>query len=224
MKKAIIIVAAGTGSRMGGKVPKQYLQLHGRPIIIHTLEKFRRFDPEIKLIVVLAPAHRDLWAGMEASYEIARDCMLAMGGSSRYESVKNGLAPIDQDMLVGIHDAVRPLVSQDTIMRCYDAAYREGSGIPVLEMDESVRIQDGKGTYRQVDRSRIKRVQTPQVFRAESIKKAYQQNIRKDFTDDASVYETLYGPVYLVEGNRENIKITTPLDLQLASLLITAPG
>jgi len=112
MKKAVIIVAAGSGSRMGGELPKQYLELRGKPVLIHTLEKFQTFDREIKIVVVLAPAHRELWDRMAASYEIARGLTLALGGASRYDSVKNGLIHVDKASLVGIHDAVRPLVSQ----------------------------------------------------------------------------------------------------------------
>lgn len=223
MKKAVIIVAAGSGSRMGGKVPKQYLELHGKPVIIHTLEIFLRFDPEIKIIVVLAPGHRELWERTAASFRITDGFILASGGPTRYESVKSGLAHVDQEDLVGIHDAVRPLVSQDTLQRCYDAADRDGSGVPVIEMDETVRIYDDLGESRQLDRSRLRRVQTPQVFRSDRIKEAYLQTPGQDFTDDASVYETIFGPVTLVEGNRENIKITTPRDLQLAGLLMASP-
>ena len=220
MKKAVIIVAAGSGSRMGGELPKQYLELRDKPILIHTLERFLSFDPEMKVVVVLAPAHRELWDRMAASYEIARGLTLALGGASRYDSVKNGLTHVDQASLVGIHDAVRPLVSQDTLTRCYDAALRKGSGIPVIEMDESVRKLDRQGGSSHMDRSSLKRVQTPQAFRSERIKQAYQQPYSNIFTDDASVYETVYGAPTLVEGNRENIKITTPTDMNLAKLLI----
>lgn len=224
MKKAVIIVAAGSGTRMGREIPKQYLQLQGKPIIIHTLERFRLYDPKIKIIIVVAPGHMEVWDRVAASYETARGLILAQGGATRYESVKKGLKHVDQEELVGIHDAVRPLVSQETLTRCFDAAWREGSGIPVLEMDESVRILDEKGDSSHLDRSMLRRVQTPQVFRSDRIKKAYRQSYHADFTDDASVYETLYGRVALVEGNRENIKITTPLDLELAIQLMAPPG
>jgi len=220
MKKAVIIVAAGSGSRMGGELPKQYLQLKGKPLIIHSLERFQRFDPEMKVVMVLAQAHQELWEQLSSTYEIARAVVLAQGGASRYESVKNGLSNVDRASLLGIHDAVRPLVSQDTLARCYDAALRKGSGIPVLEMDESVRIMDQQGGSAHMDRSSLRRVQTPQVFRSDRIIQAYQQPYKSTFTDDASVYETVYGTLTLVEGNRENIKITTPTDMQLARLLI----
>jgi 2-C-methyl-D-erythritol 4-phosphate cytidylyltransferase len=220
MNRAVIIVAAGSGSRMGGDLPKQYLKLREKPLIIHTLERFQNFDPEMKVVVVLALAHRELWEDIAKSYEIAGGLTIVMGGAKRYDSVNNGLSRVDKASLVGIHDAVRPLVSQDTLARCYDAALRKGSGIPVIEMDESVRVLDKEGGSVPMDRSGLRRVQTPQVFRSERIKKAYQQPYKNTFTDDASVYETVYGAPSLVDGNRENIKITTPTDMKLAGLLI----
>jgi 2-C-methyl-D-erythritol 4-phosphate cytidylyltransferase len=220
MKKAVIIVAAGSGTRMGGKLPKQYLSLQGRPLILHTLEKFLLFDPQIRIIVVLAEAHRVLWDQLAASRDFAAGISLVHGGDTRYDSVKNGLNLIGEEMITGIHDAVRPLVSLDTLKRTYDAAAREGSGIPVIEMDDSVRILDTKGASAQLDRALLKRVQTPQVFRSDRIKQAYQQSYNSAFTDDASVYESVFGQVTLVEGNRENIKITTPTDMKLASFFI----
>jgi len=223
MKKAVIVVAAGSGSRMGGQIPKQFLRLQGKPLIIHTLEKFRKFDPEMKMVVVLAPAHRKLWEEVAASYDICNGLLLADGGDRRFSSVKNGLALITEEGLLGIHDAVRPLVSMDTLARTYDSALREGSGIPVMEMEESVRMLLAGGTSSHMDRSKLRKVQTPQVFRSEQIKEAYKQAYSPTFTDDASVYESLHGKLSLVEGNRENIKITTPTDMSLASLLIASP-
>jgi len=223
MKKAVILVAAGSGSRMGGELPKQYLTLKGKPLIVHTLEKFLRFDPEMKVVVVLAPAHRELWEEVAASYNQCKDLVLAEGGATRYDSVKNGLIHIMEEGLIGIHDAVRPLVSQDTLCRTFESALKDGSGIPVIEMEESVRRLKARGASAHMDRSILRKVQTPQVFRSEQIKEAYKQAYRPAFTDDASVYESLYGSVRLVEGNRENIKITTPTDMQLASLLIASP-
>lgn len=223
MKKAVIIVAAGSGSRMGGELPKQYLTLQGKSLIIHVMERFYDYDPEMKLVVVLSTAHKELWERIVASHALTRGITTVEGGASRYESVKNGLKVIDRETLVGIHDAARPLVSQDTLIRCYDSALRKGSGIPVVDMDDSVRMIDARGDSVHMDRSSLKRVQTPQVFRSDQIKRAYEQSRTTDHTDDASVYETLYGPVSLVEGNRENIKITTSKDLLLAGLLIAPP-
>jgi len=220
MKRAVIIVAAGSGRRMGGGLPKQFLLIQGKPLIIHTLEKFLRFDPRIKVVVVLAEEHRKIWDQLAESFKITEGVTLVNGGDTRFDSVKNGLEMIEEGIITGIHDAVRPLVSLDTLVRSFDAAVREGSGIPVIEMEESVRILDENGTSSRMDRTMLRRVQTPQVFRSERIKQAYLQANSRIFTDDASVYESVYGPVTLVEGNRENIKITTPTDMKLASLLI----
>lgn len=224
MKRAVIIVAAGTGSRMGPGIPKQYLQLGNKPVIIHTLEKFLSFDPEILPIVVMGPDHQEHWDRLAESFKVARGIKLVSGGDTRYDSVKNGLDHVQEDVLVGIHDAVRPLVGLDTLVRCYDSAEKHGSGIPVIEMIETVRILDGSGKSRHLDRSGLRIVQTPQVFRSKRIIEAYRAPYTLAFTDDASVYESSFGEVSLVEGNRENIKITTPQDLQLAHLLMASPG
>ena len=220
MKRAVIIVAAGLGNRMGGQIPKQFLDLAGKPLIVHTLERFLLFDPEMKMVVVLSSEGRHLWEQAVHSHKIAKGIILAEGGANRFDSVKNGLSHLEKGLITGIHDAVRPFVSQATLARTYDAAFREGSGIPVLEMDETVRMIKPQGGSPPMDRPMLRRVQTPQVFRSEQIKQAYQQAYDPAFTDDASVYEPVFGQLTLVEGNRENIKITTPLDMQLASLLM----
>lgn len=220
MKRAAVIVAAGSGRRMGLELPKQYLELLGKPILIHTLERFRLFDPEMHVIVVLAGEHQKFWERVCASYEIASQVSLVLGGATRYDSVKQGLNSVDEAIVTGIHDAVRPLVSLGTLERTYDVASREGSGIPVIEMDDSVRIQDPDGGSAPMDRSRLLRVQTPQVFQTDKIKQAYRQSRNTAFTDDATVYESVFGRVCLVEGNRENIKITGPADMKLAALLM----
>ena len=201
-------------------MPKQFLQIDGKPILVHTLDRFRHFDPGMEIVMVLAPAQIKWWEELAASYGFSRELILTEGGPTRFDSVKNGLKQVDPDMLVGIHDAVRPLVSLGTLERSYNAALREGSGVPVIEMNESVRILDSRSGSAHMDRSRLRIVQTPQVFRSERIKQAYLQPYDPSFTDDASVYESVFGTVTLVEGNRENIKITTPLDLRLASLLM----
>jgi 2-C-methyl-D-erythritol 4-phosphate cytidylyltransferase len=220
MKQAVVLVAGGAGHRMGGSLPKQYLELAGKPLIIHTLERFLHFDPEIKIILVVAAGHLNLWNEVSAQYDWASRIKVAHGGATRYESVKNGLQQIGDGWIVGIHDAVRPLVSQETLQRCYATAASNGSAIPVIEMDESVRMVDDHGKSSPVDRSRLKRVQTPQVFKSEMISEAYRQICDPSLTDDASVFESLYNQVTLVEGNRQNIKITTPIDMELAFLLI----
>lgn len=220
MKRALVVVAGGAGLRMGGEIPKQYLKLAGKPIIVHVLERFLRFDPLMELVVVMASSHREYWDQIQESFPRAKGVKLTEGGESRYDSVKNGLKQIEDQRVVGIHDAVRPLVSVSTLDRCYASALEHGSGIPVIDMEDSVRILNENEGSRRIDRTLLRRVQTPQVFLSGKIKKAYEQFNDPSFTDDASVYESMYGEVTLVEGNRENIKITTPADMKLAEGLI----
>jgi 2-C-methyl-D-erythritol 4-phosphate cytidylyltransferase len=220
MRKAVIIVAGGSGIRMGGDRPKQYQELAGMPLIVHSLQKFLRFDPGMGVVVVLAPSHRGYWEEIAEKHALPSGIALAQGGASRFESVRNGLALVEEDLVVGIHDAVRPLVSRGTLERTYQAAIIKGSGIPVIQMDDSVRMLQGTKGSTVVDRSLLRRVQTPQVFQSTQIKEAYRRYTDPQVTDDARVYESQFGQVNLVEGNRENIKITTPADLVMAGSLI----
>lgn len=220
MKKGVIIVAGGSGHRMGGHIPKQYLDLEGKPVIVRTLDRFFDFDPQIKIVLVLAPGHMELWNTISKNYNYGSGIDVTQGGESRYRSVKKGLKLMGDGLLLGIHDAVRPLVSRHTLKQCYEIAAKNGSCIPVTDMDETVRMVREQGHSEHLDRSILRRVQTPQVFKSELIRKAYDQPYKPSFTDDASVFESIYGEVSMVEGNRENIKITTPIDLQLAALLI----
>ena len=220
MRKAAIIVAAGTGARMGGARPKQYLELEGLPLIVHSLRKFLSFDATMEVVMVLAPAHGEYWKEIHKRHALPGGIKLAQGGASRHESVRNGLDLVEEGWVVGIHDAVRPLVSRGTLERTYESAVTHGSGIPVIPLDDSIRMLQGADGSAAVDRSLLRRVQTPQVFQSTLIKEAYRQNQDPEATDDAGVYESLYGFVNLVEGNRENIKITTPSDLVMAGSLI----
>ena len=220
MKRALVLVAAGSGSRMGGTLPKQYLVLEGKPILVHTLDKFLSFDPDMEVVVVVAEKHRPLWRSMVTPHIHRSGIQLVSGGTTRFHSVRMGLERIGEDRIVGIHDAVRPLVSLETLERSYAMAEKTGGAIPVTDMDESIRRIQAEGSSVVMDRSQFKRVQTPQVFRSELIKEAYRKADHAEFTDDASVYEAYVGPISLVEGNRQNIKITTPMDVKLASLLI----
>ena len=218
---AVVIVAGGAGHRMGSEIPKQYLELDGRPVILHTLERFLEFDPHIHVVFVIAKAHRKYWEKITRNEPSLERFDVATGGETRYQSVLNGLQCVKDGWIVGIHDAVRPFVSQATLERCFSTAKETGSAIPVTDMEETVRSVTEKGGSEHMDRTRLKRVQTPQVFRAELIREAYENTRIPDYTDDASVFETIHSQVTLVEGNRENIKITSPLDLQLATLLLT---
>lgn len=216
---ALVLVAGGSGRRMGSSVPKQYLELQGKAVIIHTLERFYQYDPHIKIVVVLAEDHQSFWEKISSSSEAAKVSEVVYGGQNRYDSVRHGLALIPDGCIVGIHDAVRPLVSRDTIDRCYRSARETGSGIPVVEMDESLRLISPKGSVN-LERENLRRVQTPQVFKSELIREAYRHDFPLSVTDDASVYEFIHGALTLVEGNPENIKITKASDLDLASLII----
>jgi len=216
----VVIVAGGEGRRMGSNIPKQYLELAGKSMILHTLDKFLQFDPEIKIVLVLAVEHQKYWEGIPAYQKPTREIIITSGGNTRYESVKNGLSHIENGVITGIHDAVRPFVSIGTIRRCYETAREQGSGIPVIEMDETIRRVGPENKSGNLDRSTLRRVQTPQVFRSEMIKKAYARSDDPSFTDDASVFESMYKRVSLVKGNIENIKITSPTDYKLALLLM----
>lgn len=216
----IIIVAGGSGVRMGSSVPKQFLPLGTKPILMHTVECFFRFNNQINIILVLPEDQIDYWHDLCAKYNFYLPHTVVVGGSTRYLSVKNGLTKVDKGGLVGVHDGVRPLVSQDTIRRCFSEAETYGSAVPVMPSSESVRILDADGRSRAVNRAAVRMVQTPQVFRSEVIKKAYLTPYSDMFTDDASVVEAAGFDVHLTDGNPENIKITTPDDLVYAEMLL----
>ena len=218
MKKHIIIVAGGKGLRMGGDIPKQFLPVCGKPVLMRTLEAFHAYDASIHIILVLPVSQQDYWKQLcqEYRFELSHD--IANGGETRFHSVKNGLALVEGEGLVGVHDGVRPFVSQEVIARCYAEAEAKKAVIPVIGVVETVRHLTDEGSET-VPRDQYKLVQTPQVFDAALLRSGYQQPYVAMFTDDASVVEALGEQVSLVEGNRENIKLTTPFDMKLAELL-----
>ena len=220
MKRAVVIVAGGSGSRMGAKVPKQFLLLAGRPILMTTIDRFHSFDHTMQIIVVLPESQIDYWQGLCVDYQFVINHKIIKGGNSRFQSVANGLAAISDDVqLVAVHDGVRPLVNQNTIYQCFMSAAADGAAIPVVPAVESVRwVEDGAS--KALNRANIRLVQTPQVFRREVIIASYMQPYVDSFTDDASVAEAAGYAITLVEGNRENIKITTPDDLIFAEALM----
>ena len=218
MKKHIIIVAGGKGLRMGGDIPKQFLPVCGKPVLMRTLEAFHAYDASMHLILVLPVSQQAYWKQLCEEYQFNLAHEIADGGETRFHSVKNGLALIKEDGLVGVHDGVRPFVSQEVIARCYDEALSLKAVIPVVGVVETVRHLTDEGSET-VPRDQYKLVQTPQVFDVALLRRAYEQTYTDMFTDDASVVEALGEKVYLVEGNRENIKLTTPFDLKLAELL-----
>ena len=218
MKKHIIIVAGGKGLRMGGDIPKQFLPVGGKPVLMRTLEAFHAYDASMQLILVLPVSQQAYWKQLCAEYQFDLAHEIADGGETRFHSVKNGLSLVKEDGLVGVHDGVRPFVSQEVIARCYEEAASLKAVIPVIGVVETVRHLTGEGSET-VPRDQYKLVQTPQVFEVALLRRAYEQVYTELFTDDASVVEALGEKVYLVEGNRENIKLTTPFDLKLAEWL-----
>ena len=218
MKKHIIIVAGGKGLRMGGDIPKQFLPVCGKPVLMRTLEAFHAYDASMHLILVLPVSQQAYWKQLceEYQFELVHD--IANGGETRFHSVKNGLALVEGDGVVGVHDGVRPFVSQEVIARCYEEAVSLKAVIPVIGVVETVRHLTDEGSET-VPRDRYKLVQTPQVFDVFLLRRAYEQVYTDMFTDDASVVEALGEKVYMVEGKRENIKLTTPFALKLAELL-----
>jgi 2-C-methyl-D-erythritol 4-phosphate cytidylyltransferase len=220
MQLYVVIVAGGSGKRMGVDTPKQFLELAGKPVLMHTIERFKAFNETIEIITVLPENQLRYWNELQKKYSFNVTHTLVKGGQERFFSVKNGLRFVDSAGLVAIHDGVRPLVSIDTIRRCFDAAERYGNAIPVSSPGDSLRIVTEHGN-RPVNRLHIKQVQTPQVFNTEIIKKAYLQAYDPDFTDDATVLEKTGEKIQLVEGNRENIKITNPEDLFIAQTLLS---
>lgn len=224
MNRAVIIVAGGKGRRMGGDVPKQFLTLAGRPVLMRTIDRFRSFDPHMQIVLVLPTDQQDYWQSLcrEHHFDASEACVsVADGGEERFHSVRNGLLQVSSDVdLVAVHDGVRPFVSLDVIARCFDEAERRGAAIPVIPVAETLRHIYNKESSITVPRSDYRLVQTPQVFQADLLRRAYEQPYRDNFTDDASVVEALGQNVAFVEGNRENIKLTTPFDLRVASLLV----
>ncbi len=215
MHKYAIIVAGGKGERMGTNVPKQFLLLKGKPILMHTIEKFKATFQKIEIIIVLPKNQFDFWEELCCKYQFTSiPFQIVKGGKTRFHSVKNALALIKEKSIVAIHDGVRPLVSSKTIKTCFSEAEKKGNAIPVIELVDSLRyVSKQNNTNKTVTRSCYKIVQTPQCFKSDLILKAYQQHYDASFTDDASVVEKMGETINLVNGNQENIKITTEKDL-----------
>ena len=217
----VIIVAGGKGLRMGSDIPKQFLPIGGKPVLMRTLERFREYSPTLQIILVLPQAQQDYWHQLCKDYDFKVEYVLADGGETRFHSVQNGLAkiPDDAEGVVGVHDGVRPFPSIDVIRNCYETARTAKAVIPVIPVVETVRHLQGN-TSVTVPRNDYRLVQTPQTFDIQLLKAANRQPYNDGFTDDASVVEAFGFNITLVEGNRENIKITTPYDLKIAEVLI----
>lgn len=220
MKMFALIVAGGTGSRMETTIPKQFAELAGRPVLMRTIEVFVQYDSGIEIILVLPENQLKMWKSLCNEYHFNIPYKIAFGGENRFQSVRNGLELIASDGVVFIHDGVRPLVSVQTIRNCFEMASVRGNALPVVPVIESIRYTDEMLTQA-VDRSKFVIVQTPQTFKTGLIQRAYQQAVSQSYTDDAAVLEDMGESIQLVEGNRENIKITFPEDLIIANSFLS---
>lgn len=221
MEKYVIIVAGGMGSRMNSGIPKQFIPINNKPILMHTIQNFRNFEAKMKIILVLPAEHIKLWKELCTEFHFDVEHQIVRGGKERFYSVKNGLKLVPMDALVLIHDGVRPLVSHQTIERTIDQAVKNGNAVPCIKIVDSMRKISPENS-KIVSRDEYRLIQTPQVFHASLIKHAYQKRYRKNFTDDASVLESFGIKINLVEGNQSNIKITQPIDITIAEALISS--
>ena len=221
MRDYIIVVAGGKGLRMGSDIPKQFLPIGGKPVLMRTLERFREYSDDLQIILVLPEAQQEYWQGLCEKYDFKVEYMLANGGQTRFHSVQNGLAlvPDNAEGVVGIHDGVRPFPSIGVIRNCYETARIAKAVIPVIPVVETVRHLNNDDSMT-VPRNEYRLVQTPQTFDIQLLKAANHQPYNDGFTDDASVVESYGHKITLVEGNRENIKITTPYDITVAEAII----
>lgn len=220
VKVFAVIVAGGNGSRMNSEDPKQFLSLLGKPVIIHTLDAFRKASSDIHFIVVLPDAHMDYGMNLLQSHGYEIGVQFAIGGKTRFHSVKNGLDLVATDSIVLVHDAVRCLLSHDLISRCIHEASQEHSAIPVIMPRDSIRQVTEDGS-RNLSREEIRIVQTPQAFNAVLLKQSFQQDYQDIFTDEASVVQHAGHLIHLIDGEEENIKITFPMDLIIAEHLLS---
>lgn len=220
MKKFALIVAGGTGTRMGSQIAKQYLPIGDKPVLMHTLSNFFQTDSSIALTLVIPETDFAYWRELCATYHFSVPHQLVPGGKSRFQSVKNGLGTLPEDGIVAIHDGVRPFVNPDVILNSFSVAEQKGSAVAVIPLKDSIRMVNRDGTSVFQDRQSFRLVQTPQTFQLDRIKKAFKADELAVFTDDATVYEHQGWQVELISGNLENIKITTPEDLYFAGLLI----
>jgi 2-C-methyl-D-erythritol 4-phosphate cytidylyltransferase len=215
MQNYVVIVAGGKGLRMGSEIPKQFIVLKQLPILMHTLSNFHQWDNEVNLILVLPENQREYWTNLCAKFNFTIPHHITNGGETRFHSVLNGLKLVPKDSLVAIHDAVRPFVSKETIQKCFDEAKIKGNAIPFTFIPDSLRwVENGESKI--LNRDKVVKILTPQVFQSNILHLAFQQPYQDFFTDDASVIENIGQKINLVEGNPENIKITTPNDLIVA--------
>jgi len=217
MPGSVIIVAGGSGKRMDSVIPKQFLELNGMPVLMWTIDRFYRYDQDLQIILVLPLDQVSYWERLCIQYRFEIKHEIAYGGETRFHSVKSGLKLVKPGLITAIHDGVRPLVTYDTIQRCFSEAGDKGNAVPVIDINDSIR-EVYEGGSKVIDRGNLKIVQTPQVFRYEQLAKGYEQEYSQDFKDDATVVEKSGFAINLVPGNNENIKLTTPFDMKIASM------
>lgn len=216
-----IIVAGGKGTRMGASIPKQFLPVNGLPVLMQTIKRFKECGDGLEIIIVLPKEQHEYWYELCKKHRFTSTYTVAEGGETRFHSVKNGLAmiPDDAEGIVGVHDGVRPFPSVEVIRNCYETARTAKAVVPVIPVVETLIHIDGQGNSETVPRDSYRLVQTPQAFDIQLLKRAYKQPYHDSFTDDASVVDSIGQEITLIDGNRENIKITTPFDLRMARIL-----
>ena len=219
MKQYAVIVAGGSGSRMNSEIPKQYLPINGLPVLMHTVKAFYNYSNALNIIVVLPPNDLKLWEKLCKTYRFTIPIQVASGGTTRFQSVRNGLDKVGSNGVVAIHDGVRPIVNKELIAASFEIAALHGSAIAAVRLKESIRVTD-KDQTKMADRSKYRIIQTPQTFQVKIIKEAYQIPEDPQFTDDASVLEKSGHKISLFEGSYKNIKITTPEDLTIAEAFL----
>ena len=223
MQKIAVIVAGGTGQRMGTAVPKQFLLLQGKPLLHHTIQRFLDAFPDIEIILVLPQEHLSAGAEITSAFTESTRIKITQGGNSRFQSVKNGLSLIHEPSVVFVHDGVRCLISAGLIRRCYEQTLEKGSAIPAVAATDSIRIRNGQ-QHQVIDRNQVQIIQTPQTFLSDLILPAFDRSYDERFTDEATVVEASGKQVYLIEGEYTNIKITRPVDILMAEQIMIASG
>ncbi|EMR01739.1 2-C-methyl-D-erythritol 4-phosphate cytidylyltransferase [Cesiribacter andamanensis] len=215
-----VIVAGGSGSRMQSSLPKQFLPLQGKPVLMHTLQAFASLPQSVELVLVLPEVQMAYWQQLCRQHRFTLPHQLVAGGNSRFQSVKRGLEKVPDKALVAIHDGVRPLIEGDIILRAYQLAAEKGTAVVAVPLKDSIRRLQADGSSQSSPREEYRLVQTPQTFRAEAIRSAYAREEQPHFTDCASVAEAAGLHIHLTEGSYRNLKITTPEDLLLAEALL----
>jgi len=222
LEKYVLILAGGKGNRTNSAIPKQFISIAGKPVLMHTISQFYNYIPKIKIILILPLNYLKLWYDLCIKYNFNIKHKIIKGGKTRFYSVKKGLSAINktQESIIAVHDGVRPVLNKETILNLFSYAEKYGNAIPCITITDSIREIRLNRTNISINRNILRAIQTPQCFKLSILKKAYNQNYNKNFTDDANVVESIGEKIHLVNGNIENIKITTPVDLIIAETLL----